>query len=102
MGVVTIVLSLLLLLTALAVALFTCVVSGWAWHGGLTLCMRVVCILSSSSLLSHRLSPSCTPVVHPPIHIHLLAHACLHCAHSCLLHPFAFIYLYRIVGINKL
>jgi hypothetical protein len=44
MGVVTMVLSSLLM--ALVIALFTCVVSGWTWRGGLTLfgCARVVLV----------------------------------------------------------
>ena len=43
------------LLTALSIALFTCVVSRWTWCGGLTLHMHVVCVLSSS-LPSHPLT----------------------------------------------
>jgi hypothetical protein len=58
MGVVTV------LFMALDIALFTCVVSGWALRGGLTSRMRV-CVLSP---LFSRI-PS--PVVYPLVHIHL-------------------------------
>ena len=59
MGVVTV------LFMALDIALFTCVVSGWAWRGGLTSCMHVVCVLSPLF--------SCipSPIVHPLVRVHL-------------------------------
>lgn len=48
--------------------------------------------------------PQVHPIVRPhvSVHVRLLAHACLHHACSCLSLPFMFIYLYRIVSINKL
>jgi len=48
--------------------------------------------------------PQVHPIVHPhvSVHIRLSAHACLHHACSCFSLPFTFIYLYRIVSINKL
>jgi hypothetical protein len=64
---------LLSLLMALAITLFTCIVSGWVWCGRLTLCMHVICVLSSLPL--HPPPLSC---VHPVV-----------CPH---MHPFTFVF----------
>jgi hypothetical protein len=56
--------------TALANALFTCIVSEWTWHGGLTLRMRIVCALSLAAPSPSHPLPCAHPVVHPHMHPH--------------------------------
>ena len=64
-----------------------------------------VCVSSASPLFPHIPSPSGAPHCLSScasVRIHLSAHASLHHVGSCLPRPFVFIYLYRIVSINKL